>query len=134
MPFRKESVLVRKFTHQSRLVQSALLMAFWGLGEILSSSAQLPVPGGVIGLIIVLILLASGRLSTLSVRRGANWLLGDMLLFFVPAVLAVLDHQEFLGIMGLKLLAAVLVGTMMVMAGTALTVDLCCRMSRRHAE
>ncbi|SKA74667.1 CidA/LrgA family protein [Desulfobaculum bizertense] len=134
MPFRKESVLVRKFTHQSRLVQGALLMAFWGLGEIMSSSAQLPVPGGVIGLIIVLALLASGRLSTLSVRRGANWLLGDMLLFFVPAVLAVLDHQEFLGIMGLKLLAAVLVGTMMVMAGTALTVDLCCRMSRRHAE
>jgi len=54
-----------------------------------------------------------------------------MLLFFVPAVLAVLDHREFLGLLGLKLLAVVLGGTLLVMGGTGLTVDLCCRLSPR---
>jgi len=60
--------------------------------------------------------------------------LAEMLLFFIPAVPAVLDHQEFLGPLGLKLLAAVLAGTLLVMGGTALTVDLCCRLARRDAR
>ena len=57
-------------------------------------------------------------------RRGANWFLADMLLFFIPAILAVLDHREFLGLLGLKILAVILTGTGIVMAVTALCVDL----------
>jgi holin-like protein len=54
-----------------------------------------------------------------------------MLLFFVPAVLALLDHNELLGLMGLKILAVIIVSTIMVMSVTALTVDLCYRWMER---
>jgi holin-like protein len=58
-----------------------------------------------------------------------------MLLFFVPAVMAVLDHHEFVGLLGLKIVAVILVGTVLVMGGTALTVDLCYRWrARREAR
>ncbi|MNL56483.1 holin-like protein [compost metagenome] len=66
-------------------------------------------------------------------QRGASWLLGEMLLFFVPAVMSLLDHREFLGLLGLKLLVVILLGTALVMAGTALTIDLCYRWMNRHA-
>ena len=54
-----------------------------------------------------------------------------MLLFFVPAVLALLDHRELIGTLGLKIFAVILVSTTAVMCVTALTVDLCYRWSER---
>lgn len=96
--------------------------------------SHLPFPGGIVGLVMVLALLASGRLSILSMKRGAEWLLAEMLLFFVPAVLALLDHKEFLGLIGLKILIVIITGTLTVMCITALTIDLCCRWVSRKAE
>lgn len=117
----------RGFVRGSRLTQVGLLLAFWWLGDAVTRAADLPVPGGVIGMALVLVLLATQRLSIQSLRRGADWFLGEMLLFFVPAVLAVLDHREFLGLLGLKILTVIVVGTVVVMAVTAVTVDLCYR-------
>ena len=54
-------------------------------------------------------------------------LLTDMLVFFVPAVPAVLDHPEFLGWLGVKIVAVIAMGTIIVMAITAMTVELACR-------
>ncbi|MDR3641934.1 MAG: CidA/LrgA family protein [Humidesulfovibrio sp.] len=128
---RKLLLSFRLALRRSRLLQGGALVLFWALGEALVRTTHLPVPGGIIGLALVLLLFASGRLRTISLRRGADWLLAEMLLFFVPAVLAVLDHREFLGLLGLKLLAVVLAGTLLVMGGTGLAVDLCCRLSPR---
>lgn len=131
---RKLFLSFRLAMRHSRLLQIGLLAGFWALGELIARAAHLPIPGGVLGLAVVLLLLVSGRLHAASLRRGADWLLAEMLLFFIPAVPAVLDHKEFLGPLGLKLLAAVLAGTLLVMGGTALTVDLCCRLARRDAR
>jgi holin-like protein len=61
--------------------------------------------------------------------RGAEWLIGDMVLFSVPAVLAVLDHRELVGLVGLKILGVILGSTLAVMGVTGLTVSLCSRRS-----
>ncbi|RBL83865.1 CidA/LrgA family protein [Streptomyces cavourensis] len=126
-------VRLRSLLRRSRVLQISLLILFSLLGQALANAAGLPVPGGVIGMALVLALLASGLLRVRNVHRGANWLLGEMLLFFVPAVMSLLDHREFLGVLGLKLLVIILVGTALVMAGTALTIDLCYRWMNRHA-
>lgn len=115
----------------SRLFQIILISAFWLLGEGIVRMTYLPIPGAVAGLALVLLLLVSGKLKPTTMRGGAQWLLADMLLFFVPAVLAVLDHQEFLGIVGLKILAVIFGGTAAVMCATALAVDFGYRMMMR---
>lgn len=124
MTRRKTSILIHRALHKSRLLQVGLIISFWLVGEALSRGFHLPVPGSVIGLIGLLGLLASGAIRLSSMKRGAAWLLADMLLFFVPAVLAVLDHGEFLGLVGLKILVVILLGTVTVMSMTALAVDL----------
>ncbi|WP_145635941.1 CidA/LrgA family protein [Neorhizobium alkalisoli] len=96
----------------------------WLAGEAISRLSGLPVPGAVIGMFALLALLATGVIRLSSMRRGAYWLLADMLLFFIPAVLAVLDHGEFIGLIGLKIIAVILAGTLAVMCMTALAVDL----------
>ncbi|MDQ0326538.1 holin-like protein [Rhodopseudomonas julia] len=114
----------RRSLHNSRLAQIAAIFVFWGIGETIVRLAGLPVPGGIVGMALVLALLISGRLSLFSMRRGAQWFLAEMILFFVPAVLAVVDHREFVGLLGLKILFVILAGTASVMAVTALTADL----------
>ncbi|WP_144640655.1 CidA/LrgA family protein [Bordetella genomosp. 13] len=134
MPSRRSlSLQFHLALRRSRLLQIALIVLFSVAGQQLAAWSGLPVPGGVVGLLLVLALLASGRLRLRSVRRGARWLLAEMLLFFVPAVMSVLDHREFLGLLGLKLLAVIALGTLLVMAGTAITIDLCYRWMHRHA-
>lgn len=133
MSVRKLSLSMRLVARRSRLIQSLFLAALWLAGEAVVRFAHLPVPGGVVGLLLVLLLLASGKVNAVDLQRGARWLMAEMLLFFVPAVLAVLDHREFLSLLGLKLLAVVLLGTLTVMGGTALVVDACCRMHFRGA-
>lgn len=130
----RQAVLLRSLLRRSRVLQIALLILFSLLGQALANAAGLPVPGGVIGMALVLALLATGLLRVRNVHRGANWLLGEMLLFFVPAVMSLLDHREFLGVLGLKLLAVILLGTALVMLGTALTIELCYRWMNRHAR
>jgi holin-like protein len=122
---------VRRLIHRNAVLQVGLLLLFWLAGELLVRATDLPLPGGVVGMVLVLALLAAQRLKPGTVRRGAQWLLGEMLLFFVPAVLAVVNHAELFGVLGLKLLAVILFGTAAVMAITALTVELCLRSTAR---
>ncbi len=121
-----------RMLQRTRFVQIAVLGGIWFLGDAAGRAAGLPIPGGVIGMVGLLALLITGAVNLASVRSGARWLLAEMLLFFVPTVLAVLDHQEFIGTTGLKIVAIILVGTLLVMTTTALTVDVCYRWRTRH--
>jgi holin-like protein len=132
MALEKFGLACRRGLRRSRFLQIALIVAFWLIGEALVRASVLPIPGGVVGLFIVYGLLASRKLSLFSIRRGANWFLAEMLLFFVPAVMAVLEHHEMLGWLGLKILAVIVLGTIVVMAVTAVTVDVLCLWSATH--
>ena len=134
MPAHKLTIRFRRNVHRSRLLQIGLVLTFWLAGEAMVRLAGLPIPGGIVGMLIVLALLSSRRMSPFSMRRGAEWFIAEMLLFFVPAVLAVLDHHEIFGLLGLKILMVILVGTVVVMGVTAFTVDLCYRWRSGHGS
>lgn len=124
---------MRSVLHRSMILQVMILAGFWAVGEAAVRLAHLPLPGGIVGMAVVLALLSTGHIRPVAVRRGAGWLLAEMLLFFVPAVMAVLDHGELVGLLGLKIAAVIVAGTVMVMGGTALAVDLCYRWRLRLA-
>ena len=124
---RQINIVGRQTLRRNGIVQIGMLIGLWAIGARIAQLTHLPVPGGLVGLALLLTLLASRRISVASLRRGANWLLAEMLLFFIPAILAVLNHPEFWGWLGLKILAVILVGTGTVMVVTALTVEWYCR-------
>jgi len=130
---RKLALLLRRTLRRSRAFQILLLFAFWLLGEALVRLLGLPLPGGVVGMFVLIALFASGW-STRNVQRGADWFLAEMLLFFIPAIPAILNHHELLGWLGAKVLVVILVGTVLVMVVTALVVDLCFRWNARRAR
>jgi holin-like protein len=111
--------------------QLLLLIAFWLLGEGLVRASHIPISGAIVGMFLLLSLLMTNKLKVTSVVLGAEWLLTEMLLFFIPAVLVVLKHPEFFGLIGAKLLLTILFGTVIVMASTAFTVDIWWRFTHR---
>ena len=116
-------VALRRHLRASRPFQIGLVMGFWLVGNGVARLTGWPVPGGIFGMGLVLVLLAAGGLNLRSLRRGADWFLADMLLFFIPAVLAVLNYPDLVGMLGLKIIAIILISTVLVMAVTALVIE-----------
>lgn len=123
----------KRAIRQYHALQIGLIVAIWKLGDVLAHASTLAIPGSVVGMALLLVMLRCKVIALPSVKRGADVFLAEMLLFFVPAVLAVLDHPEFLGWLGIKLLAAILLGTVLVMICTALTMEMLFRLSRNKA-
>jgi len=110
------------------VLQLMLIACLWLAGQAIVSLTGLPLPGAVVGLFLTLALLATGVVSLPGLEKGSAWLLADMLVFFVPAVIALVDHHEFLGALGVKLLLVIAGSTVAVMLATAGTVELCARL------
>ncbi|MCE7763927.1 CidA/LrgA family protein [Pseudomonas putida] len=114
------------------LVELAILCALFLLGGQLATWLGWPIPGGVMGLALLLVLFASGVLKPAMLQLGAGWLMAEMLLFFIPALMSLLDYGSLIREEGWRILLVIAVSTLMVMVVTALTVELVCRWSLRH--
>jgi len=126
---RKLGLLYRK----SALLQVALLIALWGGCQAVVTATRLPLPAGVLGFFLLVLGLQRRWIAPALFHRGAAGLLDHLSLFFVPAMVALIGKPELFGTLGLKLLLAVVVGTLLVMGSTVLVVDLWLRASLRAA-
>lgn len=114
------------------LVELSILLALFLLGGQLSSWLGWPIPGGVMGLALLLLLFACGVLKPATLQAGAGWLMAEMLLFFIPALMSLLDYGGLLRSDGWRILLVIAVSTLLVMVVTAVTVELVCRWRLRH--
>lgn len=122
MLLRRIWVKSRRILRRSRLAQIVVIVALWWLGDQAVQAMAIDLPGGVIGMFALLALLSTGWVRSRTLGKAADWLLAEMLLFFVPAVVVVIDMPELIGVLGFKLLLAVIVGTSLVMMATAASV------------
>ncbi len=112
------------------LSQILFFVAVWWLAQAAVQWLHWRIPAAVLGLFAVLLLLASKTLPERHLASGAHWLLGEMLLFFIPPLLAVVRFGPLLAASGWRLLAAIALGSLLVMAGTGLSVERVARWER----
>ncbi|WP_175723690.1 CidA/LrgA family protein [Burkholderia ambifaria] len=115
------------------VLQATALGVLWMAVDWAVRAVGLPVPSGVIGLAVLLVLLFSGRVAPAWVKDGANWLLSDMLLFFVPAAVATVQYGGLFREDGWRIALVMLAGTAFVMVAVAVAVDLAAKLERRLA-
>ena len=113
------------------LWQVAVLIAAWWAADQAADALQLPFSGGVVGLFVLVALLASGMVKPGAIELGANWLLANMLLFFIPLVVSVVQFTQLLKSQGLMLFVNIGLGFASVMLATAFTVEWVCRHERK---
>jgi len=101
--------------------QVAVLMLFSYAMNQLAGLLHLPVPGSILGIIVLFLLLESGVVKLEWIEVGANWLLAELLLFFIPAAVGVMKYFAMLESDGVRILLVVIFSTVVVMASSGLT-------------
>lgn len=112
------------------VLQVALLSAIWMAMDMLRQHFGWSMPAGLIGFALLAVGLFSGLVKVQWLQAGTNWLLAEMLLFFVPAMLVVTEYPDLIRHQGLRILAVIVASTACVMALTALAVDSVYRFER----
>ena len=113
------------------VVQIGVIVLIWYAAVQLSEHWLHGLPAGIAGLAIALALLGLGLLRREWVADGATWLLREMLLFFIPVVIAIIQYPDLMKQRGLAIFLVVLGSTACVMIATAFAVDLAWKFEKR---
>ena len=95
------------------------LLVLQSIGEVLARVAHVPLPGPVIGLLILAVALNAGFVRT-PVAAAADLLLAHLSLLFVPVGVGVMTHLGLIGTYGLRMLGVIAASTWIGLAVTAL--------------
>ena len=104
--------------------QIIIILAVWSCAYVLQKLLNLPVASGVLGFFLLLFLLEMKWLKLAHVERGADLLLAELLLFFIPPVVGVIQYQDLLIASGWKILLVILISTALVMMVSVYSVRL----------
>lgn len=106
------------------IFQLGLIFLFLGLGKYVQDILNLPISAAVTGLFILLIFLISGILKLEWVKVGSDFILGELVLFFIPCLVGLTQYQSLFLDQGWKLFVVIFLGTACVMVFTAFSVYL----------
>lgn len=120
--------------HITMLAQLALIVFIWAVAYLIQQVFALPIASGVLGLFLLLILLKMRWLELAYVEQGAQFLLSNMLLFFIPPVVGLIQYQELLWQRGAQLIFAITVSTICVMVSSVWTVQFLLAKSKQQVE
>lgn len=98
----------------------ALLLVCQLAGEAVHRLTGLPLPGSVIGMVLLLAWLALVPRERLTLTQVTGWLTAHLSIMFVPAAVGVMEEGAVLSRYGLGILVAVVVSTLLTLAVTAL--------------
>ncbi len=99
------------------------MIGIWAAASWLVALLHLPISGGVVGLVFLMVLLLTGHVPAAFVRPGAQWVVAELLLFLVPAIVSIVHYGSLLRHDGLQLLAITVTGTTLVMVVTGIVVE-----------
>ncbi len=81
---------------------------------------HVPLPGSVIGLLLLALSLNFKIIKVEYIQDGAGFLIGVLTLFFIPATVGVIDYPELFSTTGLLIMLAVIVSTLISIYVTGL--------------
>ncbi|MCL6710161.1 CidA/LrgA family protein [Priestia aryabhattai] len=84
-------------------------------------STYLHLPGSVLGLLLLFLLLQVKIVKVEWVELGAALLLAQLLLFFIPSSVGIMQYKQFIGFQGAKIILVIILSTAVVMASTGLS-------------
>jgi holin-like protein len=112
-----------KFKYALKVIaQLGVLIGLWWLSHFIQVFFQLPLSAGVIGLILLLLALMTGIIKLIWIKAGADFILTELVLMFIPCVVGLVKYKHLFLTQGWQLILAVVFGTICVMVMTAYSV------------
>ena len=97
------------------LLQITFIGVVWGTADILKKLFNLPMSSGIVGLFLMLGLLLTGVIKLDWVNVGAKFILGELVLLFIPLMMSITQYQQLFFAKGWQLMITIVVSTALVM-------------------
>jgi len=105
------------------VIQVLFLHVFLFLGAALKEVIPLPIPASMFGLFLLFLALFFKIIKLEWVEKGANWLLAELLLFFIPSAVGIVNYDEILSLQGAEIVGLIGISKIIVMGMTAVTAE-----------
>lgn len=116
--------------------QIGILLGIWTAGEFISQLIKnvINIPGSIIGMIILFVLLESKILDESKIKDVADFFLGNMSLFFIPAGVSLIESLGLIKENAVLLLSCILIINVAVMIVSGRSVDLMIKLKEKKEK
>lgn len=114
--------------------QILFLHVFLFIGMGIKMIVTIPIPASMIGLIVLFITLKLKIVKIEWVEKGAAWLLAELLLFFIPSAVGIVNYNEILNVKGIETVILIAISTFFVMGATGFTAEKIYNRKRRFSK
>ena len=101
------------------MLQILFIHIFLFLGSAVKSIVPIPIPAAMVGLLLLFFSLLLGIVKLEWIEQGGNWLLAELLLFFVPSAVGIVNYDEMLSWQGFMSVLLIGLSTFIVIGSTA---------------
>lgn len=115
-------------------VHIGILYMFYAIGVWIQKTLNLFIPGSVIGMILFLALLLSGKYNPRWTEEGAQFLIRHLPLLFLPITVGLIDYLDLFKGSGIWIVFVVLFSTVLVMVTSGKTTDWLAQKRERDVE
>jgi holin-like protein len=105
------------------LKQFSIILSIYFLGELIQKASGLPIPGNVIGMLILFFGLYTGIIKLNMIDKISEFLLDNLAFFFLPAGISLITCFALLEGKWTAVLVVSLISTIITLAVTGLTVE-----------
>lgn len=96
-----------------------------GIGNMITELLHLPLPGTLVGMILLFVLLLTGVVKLEWLEQGAAVLIGELLLFFIPSAIGIIQYSQLFGSTGAMLLGVIVTSIITLLASvTVITLSI----------
>lgn len=114
--------------------QLGIILLLLFIGEAVSRASNIPVPGNIIGMVLMTLCLRFGLIRVESVREVSMFFLTNIAFFFIAPGVVLLESFKVLQGQLLKVIIMITLSTFIVMIVTAVTVSLVQKMIGRKVQ
>ena len=101
------------------ILQILFIHIFLFLGSAVKAIVPIPIPSAMVGLLLLFLSLLLGVVKLEWVEQGGNWLLAELLLFFIPSAVGIVNYDEMLSWQGFMSVLLIGLSTFIVIGSTA---------------
>ncbi|NPC94563.1 CidA/LrgA family holin-like protein [Bacillus sp. WMMC1349] len=113
------------------LGQVAVLFLFARLMNLIVEALHINIPGSILGIIVIFALLHFKVIKLEWVEIGALWLLAELLLFFVPSAVGIINYADLFAEFGTSILLVVAISTFVAMVSTGMLTQMIAKRKER---
>lgn len=114
--------------------EALIILGIYLLGELISKGLSLPIPGNILGMIILLILLCCNIVKVEKVETVSNFFLDHLAFFFVPAGVGLLTSFDSIKDSLILIILLCIITTSIVIVVTGLTVQIVMNLQKRKTD